>query len=262
VANTELVIERYELKYRLPPALAADVRRAILPYCRPDSASARGPYMISSLYLDTPQHDFYWQTRDEVARRFKLRIRRYSTGPYFVECKRRIKDVISKIRVAVPAEAFPDVILAPGGVRFARTDRDRRNLEEFIRRMRTWGAEPACVVRYAREAFVSEIDDYGRVTFDWELCGRAATTWQMPMHEPGWLPVDSGLRFGMPFSGVILELKCTTAVPLWMSDIVRRFGLIRTGFSKFCTTMESTVPGVKDPGGMRVPAHWLMRRPA
>ena len=261
MANTDLVIERYELKYRLPPALAPRVRQAILPFCRPDSASARGAYMISSLYLETPRHDFYHQTRDEEARRFKLRIRRYTTGPYFIECKRRYKDVISKIRVAVPADAYPDVILSPGGTKWARTERDRANLEEFIRRMRTWGAEPTCVVRYAREAFVSEVDDYGRVTFDYELCGRHTTSWHVPMNEPGWTPVDSGLRFAMPFSGVVLELKCTTAVPLWMSDIVHRFGLIRTGFSKFCAIMESTVPGVKDLGGMREPAHWLMRRP-
>lgn len=261
MANSELLIERYELKYRLTPEVAHRVRQAIQPYVRPDSASARGPYLISSLYLDTPRFDFYTQTRNETPRRFKLRIRRYTTGPYFIECKRRIKDVISKIRVAVPADAFPAVILSPSGLDIARTDRDRRNLEEFIRRMRTWGAEPTCVVRYSREAFVSEVDDYGRVTFDWQLCGRPAEGWHVPMHEPGWTPVDGGIRFGMPFSGVVLELKCTTAVPLWMSDLVRRFGLMRTGFSKFCSTMEATVPGVKDPGGLRVPAPWLLRSP-
>jgi len=261
VSNTELVIERYEMKYRLPPALAPMVREAVLPYVRPDSASARGPYLISSLYLDTPRFDFYNQTREEAARRFKLRIRRYVTGPYFVECKRRLKDVISKIRVAVPQEAYPDVLLSPRGLEIARTERDRHHLEEFIRRMRTWGAEPICVVKYAREAFVSEVDDYGRVTFDVELCGRRAAGWHVPMHEPGWQPVDGGIRFGLPFSGVILELKCTTAVPLWMSDIVRRFGLIRTGFSKFCTVMESTVPGVREPVGLREPAYWLRERP-
>jgi hypothetical protein len=172
-----------------------------------------------------------------------------------------LKDVISKIRVAVPQEAYPDVLLSPRGLEIARTERDRRHLEEFIRRMRTWGAEPICVVKYAREAFVSEVDDYGRVTFDFELCGRRAAGWHVPMHEPGWRPVDGGIRFGLPFSGVILELKCTTAVPLWMSDIVRRFGLIRTGFSKFCTVMESTVPGVREPVGLREPAYWLRERP-
>jgi len=249
------------MKYRLPPTLAPLVRQAVLPYVRLDSASARGPYLISSLYLDTPRFDLYNDTREETARRFKLRIRRYVTGPYFVECKRRLKDVISKIRVAVPQEAYPNVLLDPRGLEMIRTDRDRRNLAEFIRRMRTCGAEPTCVVKYAREAFVSEVDDYGRVTFDTELCGRRATGWHVPMHEPGWRPTDGGIRFGLPFSGVILELKCTTAVPLWMSDIVRRFGLIRTGFSKFCTVMESTVPGVREPVGLREPAHWLRERP-
>lgn len=260
VANTETVIERYELKYRLPPAVAPLVRAAVLPYCRLDSASARGPYLISSLYLDTPDHEFYYQTRTEAARRFKLRIRRYVTGPFFIECKRRIKDVISKSRVPVPQESWRDVLLGPDPTRWVKNDRDRANLLDFQRRLHLTRAAPSVVVRYAREAFVSEVDDYARVTFDQQLCGRQANGWQVPMHEPGWLPIDSPARFGLPYSGVILELKCTTSVPLWMSDIVRRFNLLRTGFSKFCSTVEATLPDMRAPFELREPTRWVTAR--
>lgn len=259
MSNTELVIERYELKYKLPVELAPLVRQAILPYCRPDSASARGKYLISSLYLDTHDHAFYRHNLDGVTRRFKLRIRRYSTGPIFIECKRREKDVIVKTRVAVPQEAYPEVLLSPTGLRFAKTQRDKDNLLDFIRRMYDWGAGPKVVVRYAREAFVSEVDDYGRVTFDSEICGRPAHGWAIPMHEPGWTPVDGGVRFGLPSSGVVLELKATSIVPLWMSDIVRKFNLVRTGFSKFCSVTENTVPGVRPDPDFPFPSPWIVR---
>jgi hypothetical protein len=58
---------------------------------------------------------------------------------------------------------------------------------------------------------------------------------------------------------MILELKCTTAVPLWMSDIVRRFNLVRTGFSKFCSTVEATLPDMRAPFEMREPTRWVSR---
>lgn len=260
MANTEFVIERYELKYRIPPELVAPIRQAIRPYCRLDSASAAGPYLISSLYLDTPAHDFYHHTRDGVPRRFKLRIRRYTTGPYFLECKRRVKDVIAKSRVAIPASAWPEILLRPGGERFVRSEGDRRRLADFQERMHRWGAEPATVVRYAREAHVSEVDDYARVTFDHHLCGHAPMGWHVPMTEPGWLPLDMPERYGLPVSGVVLELKCTSSVPFWMVDIVRRFGLVRQGFSKFCAALEGVLELDRAGDRLRSPSPWMTRR--
>jgi hypothetical protein len=259
VPNSELVIERYELKYRIPPALVEPIRAALSPYVRPDSASAHGPYTISSLYLDTANRSFYGQTMEQAAYRFKLRIRRYRTGPYFIECKARNKDVIVKTRVAFPAEAWPAIVLAPDGERHVRSPRDLENLRVFTRKMRATGAMPNVIVRYEREAFVSTVDDYARVTFDRALSAHAPRGWDVLVDGPGWLPADTPDRFGLPISGVVLELKCTTGVPLWMSDLVRRFGLVRTGFSKFCTCADR----VADPLGLsladRQPSRWLMR---
>jgi len=38
--------------------------------------------------------------------------------------------------------------------------------------------------------------------------------------------------------GVLLELKCTRDVPLWMVGLVRALELRRTGFSKYCSGVE------------------------
>ncbi len=240
MSNNELLIERYELKYRIPPPLVVPIRQSIQKYCRPDSASGSGPYLISSLYLDSPDRVLYQDTKEAEAKRFKLRIRRYSTGPYFIECKRREKDVISKARTAIPGSAWPMVLTRPRGANAIEGEKNRRNLADFIERMHRINAEPACVVRYRREAWVSRIDDYGRVTFDYGLCGHAPIGWDVPIDGPGWVPLDQPGRFGLAESGVVLELKCTTQVPLWMSDLVRRFGLVRQGFSKYCAALEGT----------------------
>jgi hypothetical protein len=261
VATSDLVIERYELKYRIPPDLAPRIRDAVRPFVRPDSASAHGPYTISSLYFDTTDRLLYQQTLDQAPRRFKLRVRRYRTGPYFIECKQRIRDVIVKTRVAISPEAWPHVLRAPDGERWVTSPRDLQNLGVFTQRLRRTGAAPLVVVRYEREAFVSLVDDYGRVTFDHRLCALPAVGWELPIDGVGWLPVDSPDRFGLPMSGVVLELKCTATVPLWMSDLVREFGLVRTGFSKYCASVEriDEAAGDRDRWMNREAAPWLSR---
>jgi hypothetical protein len=243
MATSGGVIERYELKYRLPPALVAPVREAIARYCGPDEAAAGESYVISSLYLDTRNFRLYRETMEQAPRRFKLRIRRYETGPFFLETKRRLKDVIIKSRAAVPAEAWPALMLDPAveaGLKLS--PRVRNDVARFVNTVLRIDARPATVVRYRREAWVSQVDDYARVTFDHRIEGRAPEGWTVPVADGhGWLPVDKPDRFGLPMSGVVLELKATTAVPFWMIDLARRFGLKREGFSKYGSALETVV---------------------
>jgi hypothetical protein len=237
------VIERYELKYRLPPSLVAPVRDAIARYCVPDEAAAGESYVISSLYLDTRDYRLYRETMEQAPRRFKLRIRRYETGPCFLEIKRRLKDVIVKSRAAVPAAAWPALMLDPAvEAGLGLPPRQRNDVARFVNTVLRIDARPAAVVRYRREAWVSEIDDYARVTFDHRIEGHPPDGWHVPVADgPGWLPVDKPEKFGMPMSGVVLELKATTAVPYWMIDLVRRLGLKREGFSKYGSAIEAVV---------------------
>lgn len=246
MANDARLIERYEAKYRIPVELVPAIRRAALAACDPDPANHGGRYVISSLYLDTAARRLYRETLDRAPRRFKLRVRRYSTGSkVFLEVKRRIKGVISKLRVPIPLDAWPGVVFDPKvATALKLSTRDQRNLDEFVWRCITLAAEPAAVVRYEREAYISRLESYARVTFDWKLRGRTPSGWDVSVRpdDGPWIPVDAPRRFGLPESGVVLELKAETAVPLWMTDIVHRFGLHRSGFSKYASCLEAVDP--------------------
>lgn len=246
LAQDARLIERYEAKYRIPVRLVEPIRDAALAACDPDPANKGGRYVISSLYLDTRLRRLYRETIDRAPRRFKLRVRRYATGErVFLEVKRRIKGVISKLRVPIPLSAWPGVVFEPAvAAALDLSARDRKNLDDFVWRCISLAAEPATVVRYEREAYISRLESYARVTFDWRLCGRAPSGWNVSVHpdDGPWLPVDAPRRFGLPESGVILELKAETAVPLWMTDIVHRFGLTRSGFSKYACCLEAVEP--------------------
>lgn len=249
MARDARLIERYEAKYRIPPRLVEPIRDAALAACDPDHANKGGRYLISSLYLDTRARRLYHETKDRSPRRYKLRIRRYASNDrVFLEMKRRIKGIISKLRIPIPFDAWPAVLLEPRvAAALDLGERDRQNLDTFVWACVTTAAEPATVVRYEREAYVSRLEKYARVTFDHRLCARAPTGWRVPVDDDDgrWLPVDAPRRFGLAHSGVVLELKAEMAVPLWMTAIVRRFGLKRSGFSKYACCLEAVDPFVR-----------------
>jgi hypothetical protein len=97
---------------------------------------------------------------------------------------------------------------------------------------------PFTVVRYEREPYFSRIDDYARVTFD--TCIRAqptdAPSFDLPTRT--WRALDDAVTQRALDSMIVLELKFTTAVPLWLVHIVKRLGLVRRSFSKYGTSIR------------------------
>lgn len=251
-------ISRYEMKYRIPSRLVAPIREVVQRVCKLDpKAVGPGRYRIASLYLDTPARRLYFETRNRMPRRFKLRVRRYTSGgKAFLEVKHRSKDSVYKTRVAIPIEAFPSALQDLRVVnQLGLEDSERRKVEDFVGRCLKLQVEPACVVRYEREPWVSTIEEYGRVTFDYRLSGALPVGWTLPIEDDDahWRPCDAPHRYSLSESGVVLELKCTRAVPYWMTDLVRRFGLIRGGFSKYASVLESVGP---------IGTHAPIRRPS
>lgn len=234
------LFERHEAKYRIPPEMVDPLREAVRSYCVPDKAGTNGVYRIVSLYFDTPDRQLYRETQDRAPRRFKLRVRRYESGPVQLEIKRRIKGVISKTRVSLPQDLWPGAFHDPrllGGL----SEKGRQVAYDFVNRCLTLGAEPAALVRYRREAWESKVDEYARVTFDDHIEGRRPEGWQIPfVDDPArWFPVDHAHRFGIGRSGVVLELKSNMSIPGWMTDMIHRFRLARSSFSKYSSALEA-----------------------
>jgi hypothetical protein len=134
-------------------------------------------------------------------------------------------------------------------------------MEDFLGLARGLRVSPKMLVRYERRAFVSRIDRYVRISFDrrlryqpwneYDLAG-APSLWQ---HNDG---VDS---LDEPGPRVILELKFMTSAPIWLVDLVRTFGLLRRGFSKYCTAVTRSLSAAASGGdfSLAVPAMRLVR---
>ena len=103
----------------------------------------------------------------------------------------------------------------------------------FERLVYSYDASPVVLTQYLRKAWISEVDDYARVTFDIDLRFRPENAYNPVPGENDMVSCDHSLIFD-PECSVILELKCyTTSVPVWMLDLIRLFNLKRNSFSKY-----------------------------
>jgi hypothetical protein len=237
------ILERYELKYTIPCYLVDEISHFVSTYCFLDKYSEKSPdlfYKINSLYFDTPEFLFLKRRLGREYRRFNMRIRSYGDHPqlpYFLEVKQKRGDIIKKLRAKVFDADLYNLLNGPLTNEFLTGDKEAPSRAAFLRLLHVYNAQPQVIVQYRRKAYISNYEDYARVTFDKELR-------YMEQHEYSPVPieekmascdVETGFDLGC---NLVLELKCYTSfVPLWMIDCIRKFQLRRRGFSKYSSCM-------------------------
>jgi hypothetical protein len=240
------VIERREYKYLIDAETAAGLRAAIRPFCELDKFASRSPnrtYTVDTLYFDTPDLSLFWANDHEQVDRIKMRVRGYAeapTAPVFFEVKRRINDVILKTRGKVPRGEWAALLADPAApIPASVTGKDRLAVERFVSLARTLHVRPFTLVRYQREPYFSTIDDYARVTFDSHIRACRMDRLSFEPDGRGWRALDDAVTQRSLASMVVLELKFTTHVPLWMVNLARSFGLVRGAYSKYGTSIKA-----------------------
>lgn len=236
-------IERYELKYTIPYAYIEPISQFASVYCSLDKYSENTEnhfYQVNNLYFDSPNYLFLKRRIEHSPNRFNMRIRSYKDNPgtlYFMEIKHKIGDVIRKYRsMGSDNMWFLPLINSGYEVRnTCRNETERKNRQIFERLLETYNATPKILMQYMRKAWVSDVDDYARLTFDVDLRCMPEHRFNLTPLEDQMVSCDPEVVFD-PGCAVILELKCqTTKVPLWMLDLVKYFNLQRRSFSKYMT---------------------------
>jgi hypothetical protein len=235
--------ERLELKYLVDESMAQRIRQDIRAYCAADPHNkalsgdfGRAPgYPINSCYLDSPSLAFHAAKERGDANRLKLRVRTYSsTSPASLEIKRRRSAVIAKTRVIVDRNRVEEAIAGDLDVK-GMAERDSSILAEFSLIAAKCGARPTLMVSYWREAFESRVDAYARVTFDRKVRALEDPTWCLEPRKEAWNSFNDYWKAHGVDNPVVLELKCETVPPIWMVDLIRKYHLTQTSFSKYST---------------------------
>jgi len=242
------LVERYESKFTIPEYLIEPISDFVSVYCLLDKYSKQsddGFYRVNNLYFDSPNYLFLKKRLDRSENRFNLRVRSYGDNPElpcFFEVKQRKVNIVRKYRAAIYDEDWDKLFETPGyELEQDENGKLASNKILFLKLAYSYNATPKVLTQYKRKAYVSDVDNYARVTFDTELRYQPEQGYTIIPDEDKMVPLDNSTLFD-PGCSVILELKCySTQVPLWMIDLIRYFKLRRRSFSKYLTGVSEVL---------------------
>ena len=244
--------KRIELKFMIDSGLAEQLRTWAR--CRlgvDTQASAAEPgndmYRVSTLYLDTVNLDLFH--RNGGASRTKHRLRRYGNEQQiWLETKKKIKSVVQKRRTRIDESELERLRFSPRVAQLddAACDADEREIRRsetssqdwsdwsgdwFRQRIAARRRVPSAIVYYERFARVGD-SPCGplRFTIDRGLTGYPLHAWSIP--APDSKPLAKAVDVE------ILELKFHSIMPPIFKELLARFPLVATGFSKYRTCLK------------------------
>lgn len=229
------VFMRYELKYIITQEQKEKIIKAMEPYMALDEY---GRTVIRNIYFDTDNYRIIRKSIESPAYKEKLRIRSYEKAKpkstVFVELKKKYQSIVYKRRLSLPEMSAMNWV--SGGESCEEETQISKEIDYFLTYYET--LHPVVFLSYEREAYYSLAGDDFRITFDDNILCRQedisleADVWGTPLLEEG---------------KVLMEIKCSSGIPLWMLHILSEEHIYKTSFSKYGTAYKTIIfPQLKE----------------
>ena len=225
----QTVFKRYELKYMLTLEQKEKILEAMSPYMQLDKY---GRTTIRNIYFDTDSYRLIRRSIEKPAYKEKIRIRSYSQATadstVFVELKKKYEKVVYKRRLPLcEADAMSWVCRENPCPVNTQISREIDYFIDFYGKL-----NPTVFLSYEREAYYDNGGGDFRVTFDDNILARqtnvnlCSTSYGTPI---------------LPEGKVLMELKCSGGIPLWMVEVLSRERIYKTSFSKYGTAYSTLI---------------------
>ena len=236
----QTVFKRYELKYMLTPLQKEKILEAMFPHMELDRY---GRTTIRNIYFDTDHYRLIRRSIEKPAYKEKLRIRSYSQATadstVFVELKKKYEKVVYKRRLPLcEADAMAWVCRENPCPVNTQISREIDYFLDFYGKLK-----PTVFLSYEREAYYDKGGGDFRVTFDDHiLCRQTDVNLCSNIYGSPILPEGK----------VLMELKCSGGIPLWMVEVLSRERIYKTSFSKYGTAYSALIfPEIYLPNSMK-----------
>lgn len=217
----QTVFKRYELKYMLSPEQKNRILKTMSSYMELDKY---GRTTIRNSYFDTDNYRLIRRSIEKPVYKEKLRVRSYTQATddstVFVELKKKYDDVVFKRRIALRRQDALGWLYreqaCPVNTQISR------EIDYFIGFYET--LTPKIFLSYEREAFFEKNGGDFRVTFDDNILFRQT---EIDLCSP---------VYGTEILGankILMEIKCSGGIPLWMVEILSKERIYKTSFSKY-----------------------------
>lgn len=240
---------RFELKFVIDAETKTRFLETVRDGLWEDPHGTDAVYRVSSVYFDTPAYRAVQEKVDGESIRKKYRLRYYGLqasvrDPHdliaenaFMEIKHRVENTVYKQRTRLSLEGASAILsdareLASLGVHLQSDTPDVSLINDVERNAVLQGLRAAAVVTYLREAWMGEIDQRLRVTFD-SLC-QSYTPEEFDQVESncGTAIMDPNL--------IVMEVKFDRAIPCWIRDALIAQELRLRRFSKYASGVLTT----------------------
>ena len=225
----QTVFKRYELKYLLTEAQKETVLRGMQSYMTLDKY---GRTTIRNLYYDTDTYLLIRRSIEKPAYKEKLRIRSYrrvdGDGTAFVELKKKYKSVVYKRRISLPyAEATAWLSREKHPAKHTQIANEIDYFLDYYGSL-----HPTVFLSYERKAYYCNDGSDFRVTFDDNiLCRQEDLSLESEVYGTPILPEGK----------VLMEIKCSGGIPLWMTHVLSEEKIYKTSFSKYGTAYGTLI---------------------
>ena len=225
----QTVFKRYELKYMLTLEQKEKILEAMAAYMDLDKY---GRTTIRNIYFDTGNYRLIRRSIEKPAYKEKLRIRSYaqatSDSTVFVELKKKYDKVVYKRRLPLCEQnAMAWVCREEDCPVNTQISREIDYFIDFYGKLM-----PTVFLSYEREAYYDKNGGDFRVTFDDNiLCRQTDVNLCAPVYGTPILPEGK----------VLMELKCSGGIPLWMVEVLSRERIYKTSFSKYGTAYGALI---------------------
>lgn len=225
----QMVFKRYELKYILTQSQKEQIVKAMAPYMKLDEY---GRTTIRNVYYDTDDYRLIRKSIEQPVYKEKLRVRSYkqATGgsTVFVELKKKYQSVVYKRRLALAENEAVDWLNrdTPCPVSSQISNEIDYCLDYYE------SLHPVAFISYEREAYYALDESDFRVTFDDTILFRD--------HDIT-LEAPVGGEHILPKGLVLMEIKCSGGIPLWMTELLSKYGISKTSYSKYGSAYRNLI---------------------
>ncbi|MDR0502222.1 MAG: polyphosphate polymerase domain-containing protein [Treponema sp.] len=227
------IFNRRENKYLVTMEQGAVLQRKLTQYMTIDR---HGEYLVQNLYFDTDDWEIIRESIERPMYKEKLRLRFYGQKTReshgFLELKKKFHGITYKRRID-----FPLCELESRSIREIVSSLDSQISREIIFFMQRKEISEKIYIAYARIAYNGIGDGDLRITFDKDVFFRLIS----------FNNYDSGEnRQILKPNQMIMEIKTTGAMPLWLAKTLSENSIFPVPFSKFGVCYTGYIGGMSN----------------
>ncbi len=218
------IFKRYEIKYVLSEKQYLHIKNLLDEHMILDEYKK---HLINNIYYDTDNYLLIRESIEKPVYKEKVRLRWYNTlvsddEKVFLELKKKYNKIVYKRRIKTSYKKAVDFLN-----NVSELDDDSQIAKEIMYCHKRYSLVPKVLLSYEREAYYGKLDKDFRITFDCNISFRDTDVLNLSNNNKTVIN-----------DKVVMEVKTSTSIPLWLVTYFNELNIYKQSFSKYGTVYK------------------------